>query len=165
MTDPVTGAAQEGQPQFSIQKLYLKDVSFETKNTPEVFTNQWNPDIEMQLGTGARPINKENHLYEIVLNITVTAKQGDATAFLVEIQQAGIFALAGFSDGQLGGMLGSFCPNVLFPFAREAVADLIGRGGFPPVYLAPINFDALYAQQLEKMKEEQGQKGAAEVTH
>jgi preprotein translocase subunit SecB len=90
----------------------------------------------------------------VVLNITVTAKSGDKTAYLVEIQQAGIFALKGFANEQLGHLLGSYCPNILFPFAREAVAELINKGGFPAFLLAPVNFDALYAQHQQKLKEQ-----------
>ena len=137
---------------FEIQKLYLKDVSFEAPNSPLIFTQNWQPDTNVQITTEAR--NLEEAVNEVQLNITVTAKSGDKTAYLVEVQQAGIFAVKGFGDEQLGHLLGSYCPNILFPFAREAIAELINKGGFPTFLLAPVNFDALYAQHQQKLKQQ-----------
>lgn len=136
----------ENQPEFAILRIYLKDVSFETPNSPAVFTEDWKPDINLQLNSSVKPLDEG--IYEVVISLTVTAKQGETTAFLVEVQQAGAFTLKGFDDAQMGSMLGAYCPNVLYPFAREAVSDLVVKGGFPQLLLAPINFDALYAQQM-----------------
>jgi preprotein translocase subunit SecB len=151
MTDNDTQAAQDKPAQqFAIQKVYMKDMSFETPNSPSIFTAEWKPDINLQLNSSANPVAEG--VYEVVLSITVTAKLADKTAYLAEVQQAGIFTVDGFEGNQQGPMLGAFCPNVLYPFAREAVADLIGKGGFPPVYLAPVNFDALYAQKAQEIQ-------------
>jgi preprotein translocase subunit SecB len=139
----------EENQQFAIQKIYLKDVSFESPNSPQAFTDgDWKPQINVQINTSNRVIAQDT--YEVVLDITVTAKQKENTAFLVEVKQAGVFTIAGFEQENLGGMVGAFCPETLFPFAREAVAELISKGGFPQLYLAPVNFNALYAQQLQQ---------------
>ncbi|MGD8615237.1 MAG: protein-export chaperone SecB [Gammaproteobacteria bacterium] len=147
MTDQAK-ASTGGEPQFAIHRVYLKDASFETPNSPAVFTQDWKPEVSLQLNSSVNPL--ESQVYEVVLNVTVTAQQGDKTAFLAEIQQAGIFTLRGFDEQQMGSMLGAFCPNTLFPFAREAISDLVVKGGFPQLLLAPINFDALYAQKLRQ---------------
>jgi preprotein translocase subunit SecB len=150
MTDQNTqGVQDKPAQQFAIQKVYMKDMSFETPNSPTIFTSEWKPEINLQLTSDAKPVS--NGVFEVVLSVTVTAKLADKTAYLAEVQQAGIFTVNGFEEGQQGPMLGAFCPNVLYPFAREAVADLIGKGGFPPVYLAPVNFDALYAQKMQEV--------------
>jgi preprotein translocase subunit SecB len=139
----------EESQQFAIQKIYLKDVSFESPNSPQAFTDgDWKPQINVQINSSNRVIAQDT--YEVVLDITVTAKQKETTAFLVEVKQAGVFTIAGFQQENLGGMVGAFCPETLFPFAREAVAELISKGGFPQLYLAPVNFNALYAQQLQQ---------------
>lgn len=139
------------EKQFSIQKIYTKDISFETPNSPVVFTQKWEPTVDFNLGTNVLPL--ENSMYEVALNVTITVKNGDTTAYLVEVVQAGIFALAGFTPEELGPMLGSFCPNILFPYARETISDLVTRGGFPQMILAPVNFDALYAQHLQQSQQ------------
>jgi preprotein translocase subunit SecB len=140
--------AQAGnRQQFEIQRVYLKDVSFEAPNSPQIFSGQWKPEINVQLLS--ERIRLEASVHEVVLAVTITAKLADKTAYLVEVKQAGVFAINGFGESQLNQLLGSYCPNVLFPFAREAIADLIGKGGFPNLLLAPINFDALYAQQQQ----------------
>jgi preprotein translocase subunit SecB len=144
--------AQGGQ-QFAIQRLYIKDVSFETPNSPAIFTQQVKSDINLELNT---VINKlEESVYEVALQVTVTSKAGDKTAFLVEVQQAGIFTIAGFNDAELGHMLNSYCANLLFPYAREVVSDLVTKGSFPQLLLAPVNFDALYAQHLQQQPAQQ----------
>jgi preprotein translocase subunit SecB len=148
---PGAGAEQpQDQQQFGIQKVYMKDMSFETPNSPAVFTQEWKPEINLQLNSSGNAL--ADGVHEVVLSVTVTAKMGDTTAYLAEVQQAGIFNMSGFDENQTGHMLGAFCPNVLYPFAREAIADLVGKGGFPPVYLAPVNFDALYAQKLREVQ-------------
>jgi preprotein translocase subunit SecB len=142
---------QQQVPQhFEIQKVYLKDVSLEAPNSPTIFTEQWQPQTEVRLETGATPLTED--LFDVVLTLTVTAKLGERTAYLAEVQQAGLFTLRGFDDPQMGHMLHSFCPNILFPFAREELASLIGKGGFPALLLNPINFDGLYMQRLQQQQ-------------
>jgi preprotein translocase subunit SecB len=144
--------------QFAIQRIYTKDVSFEVPNAPQVFTAEWKPSINVQLNTSVQDLGEDH--YELVLNVTVTAKQGDKTGFLAEVQQAGIFLISGIAEPEMGPMLGIFCPNILFPYAREAVSDLVNRGSFPQLNLAPVNFEALYAQQVQ-----QQQAGAGDPSH
>jgi preprotein translocase subunit SecB len=138
---------QNEEKQFAIQKIYTKDLSFETPNSPKIFTEKWEPVVDFNLSTRVETIEK--NLYEIVLATTITVKINNATAYLVEVNQAGIFTITGFTDQELGPMIGSFCPNILFPYAREVVSDLVAKGGFPQLLLAPVNFDALYAQHLQ----------------
>ncbi len=140
------------EKQFSIQKIYTKDMSFETPNSPKIFTEKWEPSVDFNLGTNVTTL--EASLYEIAITVTITVKSASTTAYLVEIIQAGIFSLSGFTDLEMGPMVGSFCPNILFPYAREAVSDLVAKGGFPQLLLAPINFDALYAQHLEQLQQQ-----------
>ncbi|UCE89879.1 MAG: protein-export chaperone SecB [Pseudomonadota bacterium] len=140
-----------------IQKIYVKDISFEAPNTPGIFRVEWNPEVSLELNTNAQRL--EEGVFEVVLSLTVTVKNAEQTAFLVEVQQAGIFTLTGFDTPTLNAMLGSYCPNILFPYAREAVSDTVTRGGFPQLLLTPVNFDALYAQHVEQSKQEQ--KGAS----
>jgi preprotein translocase subunit SecB len=136
------------EKQFAIQKIYTKDVSFETPNSPKIFIEKWEPSVEFNLSTQVD--NLENSLYEVALTVTITVKIGESTAYLVEVNQAGIFTLNNFTEQEMGPMVGSFCPNILFPYAREAVSDLVSKGGFPQLLLAPVNFDALYAQHLQQ---------------
>lgn len=136
---------------FNIQKIYVKDVSFETPNSPEIFTQQWDPKVEFNLSSNGQQI--QDGVYEVSLTVTVTVKIEEKTAYLVEVNQAGIFSASGFQNEEIGHLLGSYCPNLLFPYAREAVSDLVGKGGFPPMLLAPVNFDALYAQHLQQMQQ------------
>lgn len=155
MTDP-TKSTQQPQPQpqgpeFAIQRLYVKDLSLETPNTPKIFLDEWRPELSMDLGTDAGTV-LEDGLREVVLTVTVTVKIKEKVAFLVEVKQAGIFSMKGFSDEQLHHMLGSFCPNILYPYAREVVSDAVMRAGFPQLYLAPVNFDALYEQHKQQGK-------------
>jgi preprotein translocase subunit SecB len=138
------------EKEFSIQKVYIKDISFETPNSPAVFTQKWEPNVNLELSTAGRALAEGVH--EVVLSLTVTAKLGDKTAYLVEAQQAGVFTIRGFTEQELAPMLGSFCPNILFPFAREAISDLVAKGGFPQLLLAPVNFDALFAQHMQSLK-------------
>lgn len=139
----------EENQQFAIQKMYLKDVSFESPNSPQAFSDEaWQPQINVQINSSHQSIAKDT--YEVVLEITVTAKHNEKTAFLVELKQAGIFTIAGFPEESLGGMVGAFCPETLFPFAREAISELIAKGGFPQLLLQPVNFNALYTQQVQQ---------------
>jgi preprotein translocase subunit SecB len=144
--------AQQPERQLALQKIYVKDLSFETPNSPQVFTLKWEPNVEFNLATNTQQL--QDTLYEVSITVTVTVKLEDKTAYLIEVCQAGVFALIGFSAQELGPLLGSYCPNVLFPFAREAVSDLVIKGGFPPMLLAPVNFDALYAQHMQQRGEQ-----------
>jgi len=140
--------ADAAQEQFGIQNVYIKDISFETPNSPQIFMEEWKPQMDMEL---SNKINKlQEDLFEVVLNITATVKVGEKTAFLIEVHQAGIFLIKGFAQDKLSYMLNSYCPNILFPFARELITSTVTRGGFQPLLLAPINFEALYAQQQEE---------------
>lgn len=138
---------------FAIQKIYLKDVSLETPNSPDIFREQWKPEVNVQLGNAAKVLGE--NVYEVVTTITATVKVGDKTAFLVEVHQAGIFSIAGFSDEERAPIVGSHCPTILFPYAREAISDLATKAGFPQLLLAPVNFDAIYAQHVQQMRAQQ----------
>src|SRR6266446_9982565 len=146
---PVSGDAGQ-MIQFSIEKIFVKDLSLENPGAPQSFQMTDAPQIEIGLRTRGEQIDKD--LYECVLTITVTARAGDKTVFLVEAAQAGIFGIRGVAAEQLQPVLAIHCPTVLFPYARETVADATMRAGFPPVQLAPINFDALYQQQLAQVQ-------------
>ena len=152
---PDSSPSESTDGQFAIHKIYVKDLSFETPNSPAIFRGEWRPQIDIQLHSEAKRI--EPDLYEVLLTVTVTAKLQERTAFLVEVHQAGVFGIAGVPEGRLGPMLGSFCPNLLFPYARETVSDLVTRGGFPQLLLAPVNFDALYARHVEDTSKAQRQ--------
>lgn len=143
---------ETGQPEFGIQRIYTKDISFESPNAPAVFLKDWEPELNMDLSTKTTQLDGDH--YEVILKVTVQVKMKEETVFLAEVHQAGIFLAKGFSEEEMKPMLGSFCPNVLYPYAREAVTDLVIRGGFPQLYLAPVNFDALYQQQEEDGSEE-----------
>lgn len=139
---------EEQNTQFMIQRVYVKNLSFETTNTPASFQQRWEPELSLDVNTQHN--NLDNGVYEVILTITATVKNQNTTAFLVEIQQAGIFTIQGAPTEQLDHLLYSFCPSILFPYAREAVTTEVMRGSFPQLILAPINFDALYMQQLEE---------------
>ena len=145
-------AAQQAQPEmeFVIQRIYTKDVSFESPNAPLVFTQEWNPETSLNMNTSVTPL--EEDYYEVELMITITVKSNGATAFLAEVKQAGVFLIRNYAQDHLGHLLASYCPSSLFPYAREAIAGLISRGGFPEMHLSPINFDALYAQRLQEQQ-------------
>jgi preprotein translocase subunit SecB len=145
-------AENEAQgPEFAIQRIYVKDSSFEAPESPAIFREQWEPKVNIDLQTASTLI--EGNIYEVVLGVTVTVKIKEKTAFLAETKQAGIFSIGEFPDDQRKQLLGSFCPNILFPYAREAITAMVTRGGFPQLYLAPINFDAVYQQQLKQAEE------------
>lgn len=147
------GAASDTQQgQFGIQKVYIKDVSFETPNSPAIFQEEWQPSVNMDIANSAQPLAENT--YEVTLSVTVTVSSSDKTIYLVEVQQAGIFHVSGFPEDAIKRMLATVCPNILFPFAREMVADLVTRGGFPQLLLAPVNFDALYVQHQQQVAAE-----------
>jgi preprotein translocase subunit SecB len=157
MTEKNTAAKEEQQ--FAIQRIYIKDISYEAPSVPHVFQNEWKPELNLDINTKTSVIDKGIH--EVVLTLTVTVKNDDKTAFLVEVHQAGIFTVLGFDEDQLKQTLGSFCPSVLYPYGREAVSDVVSRGGFPQLILAPINFDALYAQHNAEAEKKADQAGSA----
>mgnify|MGYP001200691621 CR=1 FL=1 len=136
--------------QFAPQKIYIKDLSFETPHSPKIFTEDWNPVVNMNIASEAKRIDEK--LYEVVLTITVTVTVEEKTAYLVEAHQAGIFHINGFPEEIIARMVATICPNILFPFARELIADLVARGGFPQLLLAPVNFEALYQQQQDQQQ-------------
>lgn len=142
--------ANQNQREFALQRIYVKDLSFETPNSPVIFTEEWKPESNLNLNSNVTKLG--NNAYEVVLTVTVTTKVGDKTAFLVEVQQAGIFIIKGFAENELGQMLGAYCPNILFPYTREVVSDLVTKGGFPQLLLTPVNFDALYAQHMQEQQ-------------
>ncbi|MCP3850398.1 MAG: protein-export chaperone SecB [Gammaproteobacteria bacterium] len=157
-------ASEAVEQQFIIQKIYCKDVSFETPNSPEMFTLKWEPELKVDLHTAVNPLGKDT--YEVVLTVTVTVKVGEKTAFLAEVEQAGIFNVAGFEKPQLDAMLGSYSPNILFPYVREVISELVNKGGFPQLILQPVNFDAVYAQHLQQRQaEEKGETPKSDEVH
>lgn len=160
MADEQAAAQGQAQQQFVMQRIYNKDLSFESPSTPEVFKKQWQPKVNVDLNTRSNSIDEQGN-YEVVLSITLTAKIDEETAFLVEVQQAGIFSIVGFDDEQLRRVLGTAAPNILFPYARENIDSLVVKGGFPPVMLAPVNFEALYEQALRQQAEQQAAGGDA----
>jgi len=148
------------QPQFALQRIYVKDISFESPSAPDVFQQQWKPQINMDLNTASNKVSESQ--YEVVVSLSITAKVEEKVAFIVEIQQAGIFHITGIEGPQLAQTLGAFCPNVLFPYAREAVDSLVNKGSFPSLMLAPVNFDAIFAEAMKRKQEEAEQtEGAA----
>ncbi|WP_419833041.1 protein-export chaperone SecB [Endozoicomonas atrinae] len=148
---------QQQAPQFALQRIYMKDISFESPKAPEIFQKQWQPEVKLDLSTSNRPL--EEGLYEVVLSLTVTVENGTEdskeTAFVTEVHQAGVFLAKGLDEEELHRTLGAFCPNILFPYAREAIDNLVLRGSFPPLMLAPVNFDALYMQAREQQSAQQ----------
>lgn len=141
-------AAQQSAPQFAIQRVYTKDLSFETPNSPAIFQKEWKPELKLDLDTRSNKLAEGT--YEVVLALTVTATVEGQTAFLAEVQQAGIFTIGNLPEPQLAHTIGAFCPTTLFPYAREAVASLVNRGSFPQINLAPVNFDALFASYVQQ---------------
>lgn len=139
---------QQPQPQFSIQRLYIKDASFESPQAPQIFLQEWQPQLDLHLDTQANEIDPETR--EVILTVTVTVKVSEKVAFLAEVKQAGIFTVKGFAAEQLPQVLGAFCPNILYPYACEAISNLVAKGGFPPLYLSPVNFEALLADHQQK---------------
>jgi preprotein translocase subunit SecB len=158
----VTPAPSNGQAapqmQMALQKIYARDVSFEVPNAPKVFQEEGQPQVQLNLSHKATPIEGDN--YEVVLTLTVTCTLNDHTAYLAEVHQAGVFSFVGFDQGNLSMVLATYCPNVLFPYARQVISDLVLNGGFPPLLLQPINFDALYAEQ---QRQQQGQVGQGDT--
>ena len=162
-TAPATGAdnAAPTGAQFTVEKIYVKDVSFEAPNAPQVFNETGAPQLNMNLNQKVGRLDGD--LFEVVLGVTLTCTLNERTVYLAEVEQAGIFGLAGFDDRTLDMMLGTYCPNVLFPYVRQAISDLISAGGFPPFLLQPINFDALYAEGLRQRTQQAPGSGLADT--
>ncbi len=141
------------QLQFSLQRIYVKDISFESPNSPAVFQQPFKPKVGLDLNTSSEQVGED--LYEVVIKVTaqVSHAESGTTSFLVEVEQAGLFRIAGLQGDQLDHTLGAFCPNVLFPYARECIDNLVNRGSFPPLMLAPVNFEAMYAQKKQRQAE------------
>jgi preprotein translocase subunit SecB len=153
---------QPGQ-QFALQRIYIKDISFETPQGIEVFRQAWKPRVNLDMNTRQNKVDEQN--YEVVLTLSVTATQEEKTAFVVEVQQAGIFFVAGVPEAQLRQVLATVCPSILFPYAREAIDSLVVRGSFPPLMLAPVNFDALYVQAVQQAQAKAQDAVAAPASH
>lgn len=147
------GADATNSAQFAVQRLYVKDVSFESPNAPQVFAEQNQPQLQMNMSQNVSALGDDT--FEVVLALTLTCAVGEKTIYLAEVKQAGVFLVGGFDDRSRDIVLGSQCPNILYPYARQIVSDLIQSGGFPPFYLQPLNFDALYTEQLRRRAEQQ----------
>ncbi|MWP49442.1 MULTISPECIES: protein-export chaperone SecB [unclassified Gilliamella] len=143
---------QQPETQFAIQRIYTKDVSFETNNIPEVFTKQWQPELNIELNSSSQTLSE--NVYEVALRVTLTAKQQDEVVYICEVTQAGIFSLIGFDDGQIQHCVGAYCPNILFPYAREVISSLVNKGTFPQVNLEPVNFEALFINYLQQQQQQ-----------
>jgi len=139
------------QQNFMIQKIYLKDLSFEAPNAPSIFTENWQPEANMEMNTKFEQVDPQH--YEVVLSLMITAKNKDKVAFIIELKQAGLFLIENITGDALNQLLHGYCPTVLFPYARDAIATGVFRGSFPELNLAPINFDALYVQQKQQAME------------
>ena len=154
---PVPAADAPEGATFTVEKIYLKDVSFEAPGAPQVFNESGQPNLQMNLSQKVQRLTDRG--FEVVLGVTLTCTVGEKTAYLAEVQQAGVFGLSGFDEQALDMMLGTHCPNALYPYARQAIADLIQGGGFPPFLLQPINFETLYAEGLRQRAQQQAQQG------
>lgn len=143
---------------FQIQRIYTKDMSFETPSAPNIFQQEWQPEVKLDLDTSSSELAE--HVYEVILRVTVTASVAEETAFLCEVQQAGIFSIDGIRESQMAHCLGAYCPNILFPYARECITNLVSRGTFPQLNLAPVNFDALFMNYLQQQHTAQTENSA-----
>lgn len=152
MTTENQNSQPEDNSQFLVQRVYIKNLSYETNNTPAIFQEKWEPELNLDLNAEHIELGKD--VYEVVLTVTAKVTNNNKTAFLVEVEQAGIFTIQGPTKEQLGHLLNSFCPSLLFPYAREVISSEVMRGSFPQLILSPINFDALYVQQLEEQKKQ-----------
>ncbi len=140
---------KDAEQNFMIQKIFTSDMSWESPNTPDVFKKEWKPDANVELNTNSEALSDEG-VYLVSLVVTVTVKNDNKTAFLVEVKQSGIFTIKGMAAEQLGHVVGAYCPTILFPYAREVIGSLVARGGFPELLLAPVNFDALYLHSQQQ---------------
>lgn len=153
---------EQPQVQFAIQRIYVKDISFEAPSSPTIFTGEWKPENQMNLNTKVDKVAEDT--YEVILSVTLTTKVGEQTAFIVEVQQAGIFVIKGAEENQLAPILFVECPNTLFPYVRELVTDLTTKGSFPQLVLQPVNFLAVFMQHQQQMQEQAGKAQATGQT-
>ena len=144
----VAPAEAANGPAFTVEKIYVKDVSFESPNSPMIFNENVQPELQLNLNQKVQRLSET--AFEVVLGVTLTCKAGDKTAYVAEVEQAGVFGLIGLEPQAIDVLLGTQCPNILFPYVRSMVSDLIQAGGFPPFYLQPINFEGLYAETLRQ---------------
>jgi preprotein translocase subunit SecB len=158
--EPVMTADETTAAQFQIQKLYMKDVSFELPNAPEIFQEPGQADVKMSLAQRVDDLGE--NLHEVVLTITITATVGEKTAYLAEVAQAGIFLISGFNEQATHAVMNTMCPNTLFPYARQTISGLVTEGGFPPLTLQPVNFEQLYTQRMQEMASQQAGQQSAE---
>jgi len=159
---PVAGE-QPAQANFGLQRIYVKDISFESPNSPAVFQKQWKPEVNMDLNTKNTKLG-ENH-YEVVVSVTLTVTVEGMAAYIVEVQQAGIFVVQGLESGHLAQALNAFCPNLLFPYLRETIDTVVIKGSFPAMMLAPVNFDAIFAQAVAQRQKEAEAAAAESTSH
>jgi preprotein translocase subunit SecB len=152
-------ATQANGPNFTVEKIYVKDVSFEVPGAPAIYSENIAPELNLNLNQRVQRLAE--NAFEVILGVTLTCKAGDKTAYVAEVQQAGVFGLAGFDPQTIDALLGTQCPSILFPYVRQLLSDLIQAGGFPPFFLQPINFDGLYAETL-RQRAAQGQQGVIE---
>ena len=157
-TNGAVAPAEAAGPAFTVEKIYVKDVSFEVPGAPAIFTENVQPELQLNLNQRVQRLNE--NAFEVVLGVTLTCKAGEKTAYVAEVQQAGIFGLMGLEAQAVDVLLGTQCPNILFPYVRQLVSDLVQAGGFPPFFLQPINFEALYAESL-RQRAAQGDAGLA----
>ena len=151
--------AQGATKQLLLQKIYVKDFSFESPRAPEIFNSNVAPQTQLNIKSSAKEVSGDSQ--EVTLTLTVEAKDGDKTLFLIELEPAGVFLMQGYSPEERQMLIGSYCPGTLYPFAREAIAEMVARGGFPQLLLQPINFEALYAQALRERQSNGGQAAEA----
>lgn len=152
MTEQNNGQ-QKNETSFIIQRVYVKDISFETPNAPQIFTKEWKPEVNLEMNSSSQVLN--DNVYEVSLRLTLTTKSNNEVAYICEVTQAGIFSVIGFDEEQLQHCLGAYCPNILFPYVRETIASLVNKGSFQPMNLEPINFDSLFANYLKQQAESQ----------
>ncbi len=159
MADEEQGAASNGDgKQLLLQRIYLKDCSFEAPNSPQIFSGNWEPKVNLNISTDTKALDGD--VREVALKVTVEAVHDGKTALLAEVEQAGTFLISGFTDAEIDRIVGSFCPNVLYPYAREQVASLVTKGGFPQLLIQPLNFDQMYQQHLDAQAQSPGAENA-----
>jgi len=148
----MTENEQHSERQFVVHRIYTKDLSYEAPNAPDIFRQEWQPKLELNMNTQANKLDEET--FEVILSVTATTKLADKTASIVEVQQAGLFGIQGFPNSELAHLLEAYCPNLLFPYVREVISDLVTKGSFPQLVLQPVNFDALFAQHQQQMADQ-----------
>ena len=153
--------SDQEQPVFAAQRIYLKDASYEAPNAPGIFLDEWEPEVNVEMDNSVTAID-ENGVYDVQLKVTVTAKTKDQTAYIAEVVQGGIFLIAGFEEKDRQRLTGSVCPDTLYPYAREALANLMSKGSFPPFLLTPVNFDYIYNKRMQEAEADQAEAATSE---